>query len=151
MIMADPDPGFPDPESHPEFYAGVARKRLFAFIIDSILIVILTLIVIPFTAFTALFFLGSICLFVSVAYRTISLASISATPGMRLNGIEFRTHLGERLSFGSALAHTLLFSASISMGLPQLISVMMIVFSRRARGLNEHVMGSVVVNSSALK
>ena len=151
MILADSDLGFPDPETRNEFYAGVARKRLFAFIIDTVLILIITVIVIPFTAFTALFFLGSICLFVSVAYRTISLASISATPGMRLNGIEFRTHLGERLTFGSALAHTLLFTASISMGLPQLISVMMIVFSRRARGLNEHVMGSVVVNSSALK
>ena len=129
----------------------MARKRLFAFIIDTILILIITVMVIPFTAFTALFFLGSICLFVSVAYRTLSLASFSATPGMRLNGIEFHTHLGERLSFGSALAHTLLFSASISMGLPQLISVVMILFSRRARGLNEHVMGSVVIHSSALK
>ena len=39
--------GLPDPDLHAEFYADVPLKRLLAFIVDSILIVVITVLLIP--------------------------------------------------------------------------------------------------------
>ena len=47
----------PDPEFNADFYAGVPAKRALAWIVDTILTMILTAVIVPFTAFTALFFL----------------------------------------------------------------------------------------------
>ena len=49
-------PGLPDPMTEAAFYDGVAVKRALAFLVDAALILGLGLIVLPFTAFTALFF-----------------------------------------------------------------------------------------------
>lgn len=147
--MTQPYPGLPDPVSQAEFYADVPSKRLLAFIVDSILIVLITLVLIPLTAFTALFFLGFLGLLVSLTYRTLSLAGGSATPGMWLLSIEFRTHRGERFTLGTAFVHTLMFSVSMSMVVPQLISIALMLTSPRAQGLSDYFLGTAVINKSA--
>ena len=53
--------GLPSPEVYPEFYADIPAKRLFAFVVDAVLIGLITLLIVPFTAFTALFFLPFCC------------------------------------------------------------------------------------------
>jgi hypothetical protein len=53
--MTDTYANLPDPDAHAEFYADVPFKRLLAFIVDAVLICLITVILIPFTAFTALF------------------------------------------------------------------------------------------------
>lgn len=149
MTVTDTYWNLPDPVSQSGFYDGVASKRLFAFIIDSLIIGILTAILIPLTAFVALFFIAFTSLVISIIYRTISITSGSATPGMRMMGIEFRTHQGARLTSGMALVHTLLFHASLAAGLPQLISAALMATGKRGQGLSDHVLGTVAINRTA--
>ncbi len=150
MAYQDTNINFPDPVSHREFYADVTTKRLFAFIIDSVLITILAVIIVPLTAFVALLFFGALSLIISLIYRIVTLSNRSATPGMRMMGIEFRTHKGERMSPGLAIAHTLLFTFSISMVLPQVISIILILTTAKGQSLNDLLLGTAVVNKSAM-
>lgn len=139
----------PDPDLNAEFYADVPLKRALAWVVDTLFIAIITLLIVPFTAFTALFFLPFLFLVVSFIYRSISLANRSATPGMRLMAIEFRTSGGERFGLGTALVHTLAYTVSISMVLPQILSVILMATSARAQGLTDLVLGTVAINRAA--
>ena len=149
MIATSDNWHLPDPVTHAEFYADVPAKRLGAFIIDSILIILITLILIPLTAFTALFFIGFLTFLVGIIYRTLTLATRSATPGMRLLSIEFRNHHGERLGLGTAFIHTMMFSICMSMVLPQIISIVLMLTTGRAQGLTDFFLGTVVINKTA--
>mgnify|MGYP000170972395 CR=1 FL=1 len=86
----------PDPHYQPEFYADVPLKRLIAWVIDTVLIILLVVVIVPFTAFTGLFFLPLLGFVVNFGYRVICLANGSATLGMRLTAIEFRTGDGAK-------------------------------------------------------
>lgn len=149
MTMTDTYSGLPSPDRHAEFYADVPSKRFFAFIIDSILIILISLLLIMITAFTALFFLGFLGLVVGFIYRTVSLANKSATPGMRFMAIEFRNHRGECFDLNTAFIHTLLFTISMSMVLPQLISIVLMLTTGRAQGLSDFFLGTAAVNRAA--
>ena len=48
----------PDPEIQSEFYADVPFKRFLAWIVDTVLIVVLCVLILPLTAFTGIFFFG---------------------------------------------------------------------------------------------
>ncbi len=141
--------GLPDPAAKPEFYADVPTKRLIAWIFDTILIGLICALIVPFTAFTALFFLPALYLAVSIVYRTLSLARRSATPGMRLVAIEFRTHDGRRFDAAYALIHTLAYTVSVSMVVPQVVSVVMMLITPRAQGLTDLLMGTAALNRTA--
>ena len=45
----------PDPDYQAEFYTGVPAKRLFAWVVDSLLITIAAILLVPFTGFVGLF------------------------------------------------------------------------------------------------
>ena len=51
----------PDPDLHPEFYEAVPSKRLATWMIDTVAITGMALLIIPFTAFTGIFFSLSLC------------------------------------------------------------------------------------------
>ena len=138
--------GLPDPDTSPAFYASVPAKRLIAFAVDSVLIGIVTVILIPFTAFTALFYLPVLAMMVSFAYRTLTLASGSATWGMRLAAIEIRTHRGERLDLVTAAAHTFLYLLFLGTVVPMLISVAMMLMTPRRQGLHDMALGTAAIN-----
>ncbi|MEO9514755.1 MAG: hypothetical protein ABJG55_03395 [Paracoccaceae bacterium] len=76
-----------DPVTQPQFYASVAPKRFVAWIIDTVLIVILCAAIVPFIAFTALIFLPFLFLVVGFLYRVVTISSGSATWGMRFMSI----------------------------------------------------------------
>jgi len=141
--------GLPDPMIKPEFYTDTGTKRLIAWFIDTALIVILCLIIIPFTAFTALFFLPFLYLVVGFAYRTVTLANRSATWGMRLMAVEFRDNQGARMTLPLAFAHTLGFTISVSMVLPQVVSIVLMLTTARGQGLSDLVLGTAAVNRVA--
>ncbi|OIQ74601.1 RDD family protein [mine drainage metagenome] len=149
MIVADPLSRLPDPDYHAEFYRDVPMKRLIAWFIDSVLIALVVLLIVPFTAFVALFFLPMVFLAVSFMYRWVTLTSGSATWGMRLMAIEFRRHDGARFDALTALLHTLGFTVSISMVIPQLISIALMVTGARAQGLSDMALGTVALNRAA--
>jgi len=141
--------GLPDPDLKPEFYADVPTKRLLAWFVDSVIILLLCLLVLPFTAFTGLLFFPLLYLVLGFAYRTITLAGGSATLGMRLMAIEIRTHNGGRLDLPMAALHTLGYSISISMVPVQVISAVLMLTTPRAQGLSDMVLGTAAVNRAA--
>ena len=115
----------PDPQLQPEFYSDVPMKRLLAFVIDTLIILAVCVAILPFTAFTGLFFFPFLMLVVGFAYRVITIANRSATWGMRLMSIEFRTHDGRAFDLGTAVLHTLGFTVSMGVFVAQAASIVM--------------------------
>jgi uncharacterized RDD family membrane protein YckC len=139
----------PDPEYQAEFYADVPVKRALAWGVDTILIALITLLVVPFTLFLGLFFLPVLYMALSFLYRTVGLARRSATPGMRLMAIEFRDRTGARFDLGTAFLHTLGYTLTISTLLPQLLSIGLMLTTARGQGLTDMVLGTVAINKPA--
>ncbi len=139
----------PDPVYQGEFYRDVPTKRFIAFVIDSILITAISILLVPLTAFTAIFYFAFLGFAVSFVYRTVGLARRSATPGMRLTGIAFRTVAGERMTPGLAAAHTLIFQLSLAMVFPQILSVVLMLTGARGQGLGDRLLGVVALNRAA--
>lgn len=144
--MTDIHWGLPDPETQPDFYSDVPVKRLIAFVIDTVLILLLTVLVLPFTAFTGLFFFPFLMMLVGFAYRVVTLAAGSATLGMRLAAIEFRTGDGQRFTLFQAFLHTLTFSISFSMVVPQVVSVVLMLSTPRGQSLADLLLGCAAIN-----
>lgn len=138
--------GLPDPHSQSGFYENVPAKRLIAFVIDLVVAVILSALIVPFTAFTGIFFFPFLLAVVSFAYRIVTLARASATIGMRMMGIEFRTSKGERFDLGMAFLHTALFTVWSSMGVPQVVSVVLMLTTARKQSLSDLILGSAAIN-----
>ncbi|WP_123791964.1 RDD family protein [Pacificibacter maritimus] len=138
--------GLPDPETQSGFYASVPAKRLWAFVIDLVVVSILTALILPLTAFTGIFFFPFLFAVVSFAYRVVTLSGASATLGMRVLGIEFRTSKGERFDLGMAFLHTALFTVWASMGLPQVVSVVLMLLTARKQGLSDVILGTAAIN-----
>jgi len=139
----------PDPERQPDFYADVAAKRLVAFVVDTGLILAVALILTPFTAFTAVFFFPFFLAIVGFAYRVITLTRGSATWGMRLMAIEFRTLQGERLDLQTATLHTLGLTVSFMIPVIQVVSVVLMLTGARGQGLTDLALGTVALNRRA--
>jgi uncharacterized RDD family membrane protein YckC len=108
--------------------------------------VVLAALIVPFTAFTGIFFFPFLVAVVSFAYRVVTISRASATLGMRMMGIEFRTSKGERFDLGMAFLHTALFTVWSSMGLPQLVSVVLMLTTARKQGLSDVILGTAAIN-----
>jgi uncharacterized RDD family membrane protein YckC len=139
----------PDPDTQPEFYADVPAKRLVAFVVDTLVIIALSLLVVPFTAFTGLFFFPVLMAVVGFAYRVVTIARGSATWGMRLVAIEFRAADGRRFDLGLAFAHTLGLTLCFALPLLQVASVVLMLTRPRGEGLSDLVLGTVALNRRA--
>lgn len=139
----------PDPDTQPEFYSDVPVKRLIAWVIDTVVIAVICLAILPFTAFTGILFFPFLLLTVGFAYRVITIARDSATWGMRLTAIEFRTLSGQRFDLTMAFLHTLGFTISVAFAVLQVISIVLMLTTARAQGLSDHVLGTVAVNRRA--
>ena len=142
-------PGLPDPVSAPEFYADVASKRLIAWVIDTVIIILITVLLVPLTGFTALFYFPFLALVVGLVYRIVTIANRSATPGMRLTAIEFRTRDGARFDLSMATLHSLGFTVSVAFGILQIVSIILMLTSLRGQGLTDHLLGTVAINRAA--
>ncbi|SEP55097.1 RDD family protein [Thalassovita taeanensis] len=147
--MTDFNWALPDPDTQPEFYADVPLKRLIAWVVDTVLIAAICVAILPFTAFTGVFFFPFLLLCVGFAYRVITLANGSATLGMRLTAIEFRTATGARFDLPMAALHTLGLTMSFAVPVFQVISIVLMMTTARAQGLSDHVLGTVALNRSA--
>ncbi|MFV0360814.1 RDD family protein [Tropicimonas sp.] len=139
--------GLPDPNLAPELYADVPAKRALAWVVDALLIFLLTLLILPFTAFTAVFFYPLLWVTVSFFYRVLTISGGSATWGMRLMAVELRNMRGERFGFGEAFLHTLLYSVFFSFLVPQIVSMVLILTTERHQGLHDLILGSAALNS----
>lgn len=139
----------PDPARHAAFYDGVPMKRALAWLIDGFIAGVVTALIVPFTAFVALFFLPAMFLIVSFLYRWATLANGSATLGMRVMGIRLLDSEGHDLTSATAFGHTLIYTVSMAMVVPQLISIVLMGTDARGQGLGDIALGTVMINRPA--
>lgn len=141
--------GLPDPDYDADFYQDVPSKRLIAWIIDVIVISLITAVLTVFSLFTALFFLPVLFAIVSFLYRWGTLSGKSATIGMRLVALEMRRADGSRFDGTTAFLHTVGYVVSVVTFPLQLISIVMILMSARHQSLTDVVLGTAALNKSA--
>ena len=146
-----------DPVTQPELFRGVAIRRVFAFLIDLMVISIPVILGYLFIAVFGLITLGlGWALFwlawpASVVWAIVYYgASIggphSATVGMRVMDLELRTWYGAPGYFVLGAMHAVLFWVSISFLTP--LVVLVGLFNGRRRLLHDIMLGTVVINSS---
>ena len=141
---------FPDPISQAVYYEDVLPRRALAWLFDTLIIAFFVSLLVPLTGFLALFFLGGLYVFVSFLYRWIGLARHSSTFGMRMVGLEFRDAQGYPMSGTQGFLHTLFYILSVAFVMPQILSVVLMVFTKRRQGLSDLVLDVVLVNRRAL-
>ncbi len=136
----------PDPDHDHPFYDGVPAKRLFAWIVDVIIVIAITFTLGLLTLSLLWWVWPLVYITVDFIYRSATIASRSATLGMRLMNIELRGASGAPLSRGEAVLHTLLFMTATGFVLLQLISIVMIALGARHQGLHDRLIGSAAIN-----
>lgn len=142
--------GLPDPDRDQRFYAGVPSRRLAAWVVD----VIVTLgIGVPLALVFGLMTLGFglalfplILLGVGFFYRVATIASGSATWGMRLMGVELRRQDGTRFDLTAAFLHTALYTVCIGVMILQVASIVGMLGTRYGQGLPDLVLRSAMIN-----
>ena len=146
-----------DPWLQPELFRGVLTRRVFAFLID---LVVLSIPVILACVFIALFGVVTLglgwALFWLVSPASVIWALIyygatlggphSATMGMRMMDLELRTWYGAPSYFVLGAMHAVMFWISVSFLTPLVLLVGL--FSSRGRLLHDILTGTIVINSS---
>jgi uncharacterized RDD family membrane protein YckC len=136
----------PDPLAQREFYEGIPSKRLFAWVLDIVVITAMSIVIIPFTAFTGLFFFPFLMFLIGFIYRVTTLASGSATWGMRAFAMELRDRDDNPLDGSLALLHTLGYSLSFAIFPVQIVSIILMATSAKRQSLTDLVLGTVALN-----
>jgi uncharacterized RDD family membrane protein YckC len=147
-----------DPWKQPELFRGVLTRRVFAFLVDLVVISIPVILAVIFIFVFGLVTLGlgwGLFWLVSPAtviwpilYYGMSLGGPhSATWGMRMMDLQMRTFTGTPGYFILGCAHAVLFWASVSFLTPLVLVVGLL--NGRRQLLHDLVLGTVVVNNSA--
>ena len=146
-----------DPLSQPELFRGVLTRRVFAFLIDLVVLSVPVIVGYLFIAVFGLITLGlgwalfwlawPASIIWAILYYGASIGGpYSATLGMRVMDLELRTWYGAPGYFVLGAMHAVLFWISISFLSPLVLLVGL--FNARRRLLHDIVLGTVVINSS---
>ena len=146
-----------DPDLQPELFRGVLTRRVFAFLIDLVVLSIPVILAYVFIAVFGLITLGLGWLLfwlvwpASVIWALIYYGSSlggphSATMGMRVMDLELRTWYGAPSYFVLGAMHAVLFWLSVSFLTPLVLLIGL--FNGRRRLLHDIILGTVVINSS---
>ena len=153
----NPQPHAFDPLLQPELFRGVLTRRIFAFLIDLVVLSVPVILAYLFIAVFGLITLGlGWALFWLAWPATVIWALIyygaslggprSATMGMRVMDLELRTWYGAPGYFVLGAMHAVLFWISVSVLTPLVLLVGL--FNGRRRLLHDIILGTVVINSS---
>src|SRR4051812_48471789 len=146
-----------DPWSQPELFRGVLTRRVFAFLIDLLVLSIPVILAVVFIAVFGVITLGlGWALFWLVSPASVIWAVIyygsslggphSATVGMRMMDLQMRTWYGAPAYFVLGAMHAVLFWISVSVLTPLIL--LFGLFNGRRRLLHDIVLGTVIINSS---
>jgi len=146
-----------DPDSQPELFRGVLTRRVFAFLIDLVVLSVPVILGYIFIAVFGVITLGLGWMLFWLAWpATIVWAIVyygasiggphSATMGMRAMDLELRTWYGAPGYFVLGACHAVLYWVSISFLTPLVLLVGL--FNGRRRLLHDIILGTVVINSS---
>jgi len=147
-----------DPAAYPELFEGVLARRMIAFFIDVLIIVVPVL----FAAFF-IFLFGLVTLGLGWAlYWLLTPATViwallyygitfgsgaSATIGMRAMDLEMRTWYGAPAYFVLGSVHAIVYWVTVSFLTPLILAVGL--FNERRRLLHDILVGTVVINNPA--
>jgi uncharacterized RDD family membrane protein YckC len=140
-----------DPVAQPQLFNGVIGKRTVAFIIDAIIILVLTAIAYVVVALLGVITLGLAWLLFGLVFPAVGLGynaltvggPKSATIGQRMMGLEVRMWFGGKVTPLIAAFHALLFWFSLVIFCPILLWAL---FDPRKRCLHDILAGVVVLN-----
>jgi uncharacterized RDD family membrane protein YckC len=140
-----------DPVTQPQFFAGVIGRRFVAFIVDAIIIAVLTAIAYVVVAVLGIITLGLAWLLFGLVFPVVGLGynaltiggPNSATVGQRMMGLEVRMWFGGKVTPLIAAFHALLFWFSLVIFSPILLWAF---FDARKRCLHDILAGVVVIN-----
>jgi len=144
-----------DPALQPELFSGVLARRVIAFMIDVVIIVVPVVLFAMFIAVFGLLTFGlgwllywllwPIAVIWALLYYGMTLGSPeSATIGMRIVGIEMRTWYGAPAYFVLGAVHAIIFWISVSTLTPFILLVGLL--NERRRLLHDFLLGVVLIN-----
>jgi uncharacterized RDD family membrane protein YckC len=143
---------FQDLLTDPAYYRNVVWRRLIAHVVDTLLVALVMAPVLIGLLLTAIVTLGLIAVPMALAFIVVRACYYvvytggprSATPGMRLLGIELRGIEGGRPGYLQSAVRTLLYYATLTILTPLVLIV--IPLNGRRRGLHDFLSATVVVN-----
>lgn len=143
----------PEPFAAPEYYRGILARRVSAYWVDLFCIAVLVALawlalwILTIASLGLLSPLLFILASIPVLYHTLSIGGPrSATPGMRLTGIEVRSWTGERPGYLQAFVQTILFYVTVY---PTWSLVLLVaLFNQRRRTLHDILAGTLVIRQS---
>jgi uncharacterized RDD family membrane protein YckC len=147
-----------DPIANPELFEGVLARRIMAFVIDVIIIVVplvfASICIFIFglitlgLGWTLFWILSPASVIWALFYYGLTLGSpASATMGMRAMEIEMRTWYGSPAYFVLGAVHAIVFWVTVSFLTPFVLLVGL--FNSRRRLLHDMLVGVVMINSPA--
>jgi uncharacterized RDD family membrane protein YckC len=149
----EPNPTYAAPDNW-RAYSGVLSRRIFAFVIDYLFVLMLCI-----PAAVIVFFLGILTLglgfmlypalffIVALLYFGLTLGGASqGSPGMRAMGLAMTRVDGRRMDFLTAMVHTVLFWVINSVLTP--LVLLAGLFIERSRLVHDLLLGTVVVRRS---
>jgi len=152
-MTLEPNPLYAAPQDY-RAYSGVLSRRVFAFIIDYLLVALLWI-----PAAVVVFFIGVITLglgfmlypvlflLVAAVYFGLSLGGPSqATPGMKAMGIAMVRVDGQKIDFMTAMVHLVLFWIINSVLTPLILLVGL--FTDRSRLVHDLLIGTAAVRTA---
>ena len=146
-----------DPLTQPELFRGVLTRRVFAFLIDLVVLCIPVVLGYIFIAVFGVITLGLGWMLFWLAWPATVVWAIvyygaslggphSATMGMRVMDLELRTWYGAPGYFVLGACHAVLYWISMTFLTPLVLLVGL--FNGRRRLLHDIILGTVVINSS---
>jgi uncharacterized RDD family membrane protein YckC len=138
--------GLPDPQIDRQFYDGVPFKRLLAWVIDVIIIMLITTALVLVSFGVGAFVFPLLMFVTNIAYRIYTLSRNSATLGMIVTGIEIRNSSGNKLNPAEATWHTGLYTVTALLFFALVISMVMMLVNARGQGLHDYFLGTTAIN-----
>ena len=151
--------GAPDPLEDPQLYEGVPSRRVFAWLIDAMIMLFLIVAIwalAGLVSVASLFTLGPLSIilaiftvaFLPVLYHGYFIGAHGASPGMSLLDLEVRSWTGDPPELLQGYLHATLFVVTVA---PSTWIVLLVAFmNERRRCLHDYLAGTVVVRASRL-
>lgn len=143
---------YPDHYDDWRLFDGVRTRRIFAFLIDYAMVLLLYVVSVPVVIMLGIATFGIAFLLFAILAPLVALTYIGwtvggpaqATIGMRLAGIRLERYDGRRIDFITAVVHAVLFWASAAVFAPLLLAPL---FLEHKRTLHDLALGIVAVRS----
>ena len=139
-----------DPITSPEFFNGITMRRVMAYLVDLLIVLaasalaVSALVVVKLLSFGLLSPLFALLPIIPLAYHTAFVGGPnSATPGMRLFGIEVHRIEGDRPCYLQAALLTALFYVSIVF--TSWLILLVALFNGRGRTFHDYLCGTISI------